>query len=48
MLEWSLVFWDITFDALSVLELNHLKVGILRSRVRHSLPMAQHYLDCFH
>lgn len=31
MFEWSLVFWDLAFDALSVLELNHLQVGILKS-----------------
>lgn len=36
MFEWSLVFWDLAFDALSVLELNHLKVGILRSRFKAS------------
>ncbi|OWZ55107.1 calcofluor white hypersensitive protein [Cryptococcus neoformans 125.91] len=29
MFEWSLVFWDLAFDALSVLELNHLQITFI-------------------
>ncbi|WWD19737.1 hypothetical protein CI109_104201 [Kwoniella shandongensis] len=29
ILEWSLVFWDVTFDALAFTELSHLQIGIV-------------------